>query len=243
MANIVVLIKTHVWSPHIEKFASKILEETTASGTDFFILMHTETGELVNKIKNDQIKKCVLKFTEKEIRALYKIGFYSMWLSNHWILMWFYKKFGSKYKYFWSLEYDVRITGPSSHIWKHQSPHDFLYTLGNYRNMRHQYNSYYVGNKLGPYQKYFGYLQLARYSDKVLAYLNKCFEEGENGQDELITFSLINRGGFTGSKEFLHGLKKGVWTWQSRYSDYNKKLYDRIEKIPSKQVCIFHPVK
>ena len=246
MNKIVVLMKTHVWNDDIEKFAIKIYDETQPNGIDFFILMHTENDELYKKINTNYIKDIVLKFTEQEIKKIYSVGFFTMWLSNHWILMWFYKQFGKKYEYFWSMEYDVRISGDSSKIWKYPSRYDFLYTMGNYRNSRNKYRKYYIGGKLSELDKFYGYLQLARYSNNALEYLDKCYEEGENGQDELITYSLLIRGKLTGSKKFLRNLISGTWTWHSTYSDYNRKIYNQIENShdhDKNNVRIFHPIK
>ncbi|XWV26604.1 hypothetical protein QJ857_gp0462 [Tupanvirus soda lake] len=243
MEKTVVLMKTHIWNEDIEKFASKLYCETYTHKVDFFILMHTENGQIYNNIKDDKIKKITMCFTESKIRSIYSKGFYSMWLSNHWILMWFYKKFGHLYKYFWSIEYDVRISGDSSKIWLYKSSYDFLYTMGNYRNNKNKYNNYYVGVKLKELDKYFGYLQLARYSNTALAYLDKCYSEGENGQDELITFSLLNKSGLTGSKKFLYSLIKGTWTWQNNFSEKNRKLFDYYESLNTEHLHIFHPIK
>ena len=241
--KIVVLLKTHVWNDDLEKFATKIYNEATLSNVDFFILMHDETNSLT--VQNDILKKVIIKFTEADIKNIYQVGFYSMWLSNHWILMYFYQKYKDIYQYFWSIEYDVRISGDSSQIWKHNSNCDFLYVRGNYLNQNNYYRNHYVGDKLASHQKYYGFLQLARYSNVALAYLNDCYVGGENGQDELITFSLLNRGKFTGSKTYLQSLIKGTWTWESKYVDYNKKIYNKHElnPDPNGSVYIFHPVK
>jgi len=246
MNQTVVIMKTHQWNDSIEKFATKIYDETYPVGVDFFILMHTENNEIYTKIKTEKIKKIVFKFTENEIKSIYPAGFFSMWLSNHWMLMWFYKQYGQKYKYFWSIEYDVRILGDSSKLWKYESSYDFLYAVGNYRNSKNKYNTFYVGGKLTELQKYHGFLQLTRFSKNVLDYLDKCFDEGENGQDELIIFSLLNRGNFTGSKKFLHSLIRGRWTWETKYSVFNKKIYDCLQKQQPNnngELYIFHPIK
>jgi hypothetical protein len=240
----VVLLKTHVWSDDIEKFSIKVYNETYLYGVDFFILMHTENDEIYHQVKSEKIKKIIIKFTEAEIKSIYTTGFISMWLSNHWILMWFYKKFGQKYKYFWSVEYDVRISGNSSKIWLHENSHDFLYTKGNYRNVKHKHMKFYQGTLLNDLEKFFGYLQLARYSSRLLVYLDKYFNLGENGADELIIFSLINKGKFTGSKEYLQSLIAGTWTWQDIYSENNKQLYNYCESLnDSNHLYIFHPIK
>lgn len=239
----VVLMKTHIWNDDIEKFASKIFHETTTHGIDFFVLMHAENDYHYNKIKSDHIRNVVHKFKEADIRKIYPNGFFSMWLSNHWILMWFYQKFKDRYQYFWSVEYDVRISGNSYQIWSYTGNEDFLHVMGNHRNSKNIYNNYYVGGKLAELEKYHGFLQIARYSNNALAYLDKCFNEGENGQDELIIFSLLNRGGFIMSKKFLQSLVRGMWTWEERYNEYNRKLYNQFESKKHNHLFIFHPVK
>lgn len=248
--KIVVLLKTHIWTSDLENFAIKILNDikltnetngTDTSNIDFYILMHDETDETFNKISSDKIKNIVLKLKEQDIKNIYPNGFISMWLSNHWIMMWFFKKFGNKYKYIWSMEYDVRISGSAIKLWNCTSLDDFLYPMGNYRNINHCHNHNYVGGKLNESEKYHGYLQLARYSNTFLKYLDKCFDEGENGQDELIIFSLINRSGLTSSKKILQKCICGVWTWQNKYSYYNKKMYEQYEK--TNVLHIYHPIK
>lgn len=245
MDKIVVLMKTHKWNPDIEKFAIKIRNESLPYGIHFFILLHTENDNLLEQIKDERIKDLVICITEKEIKKIYPAGFFGMWLSNHWLLMWFFRNFGAKYKYFWSVEYDVRIIGRSTDIWKCSETTDFIYPLGNYPSTTHFYGKTYVGGKLKDTDKYFGYLQLARYSYGALDYLNQCFESGENGQDELITFSLLRRGGFTMSKTFLQKLIRGTWTWHSKYIPKNKIIFEKSEQLEKyySLLFIFHPIK
>ena len=118
-----------------------------------------------------------------------------------------------------------------------------MYPRGNTRNANHHLRDYYVGGKLTELDKFYGYLQLARYSKKALEYLDKCYESGENGQDELITFSLLNRGKLSGSRTFLGNLIRGTWTWQSIKSHKNKELFDYFEANKHDHVFILHPIK
>src|ERR1700742_736769 len=83
----VVLFKTHTWNDNIEFFVKKIKNETIPNRIDFYILMHSDDHKLINHIKDKNLKKYVLVFSESDIKRTYQKGFYSMWLSNHWILM------------------------------------------------------------------------------------------------------------------------------------------------------------
>lgn len=240
--KLVVLFKTHLWNDDIEKFADKIYEETRTKGVDFFILMNFENNNIINNIKNVNLKNITKVFGTEDIKKIYSKGFYNLYLSNHWILMWFFKINGG-YDYYWSIEYDVRITGDSSKIWTHESDNDFLFPLGNHRNLGHTYRRHYFGTSLTDNDKHYGYLQLARYSNQALKYLDEQFMSGENGQDEMITFSLLNKGKFKMSKLFLRSLIKGFWTWKNSYSAFNRKMYDAYENMNDDHLFIFHPIK
>ena len=109
--KIVVLMKTHIWNESIENFALKIYNETINYNIDFFVLMHDENDTIYELIQSDFIKKVTLTFKEDDIKKIYPIGFFTMWISNHWILMWFFLKYREIYNFYWSVEYDVRISG------------------------------------------------------------------------------------------------------------------------------------
>ena len=240
------LLKTHVWTDDLEKFANKIKKETAQSGVDFFILMHSENGNLIHKIRNKDLRKHVLMFKEKDITKIYQKGFYGMWLSNHWIVMWFYQKYKDKYQYFWSMEYDVRISGDSSKIWKYKGNEDFIYPIKPFHDSNWAFKNYYSGKQFTDKEKYYGYLQLTRFSNKFLNYLDENFKKGENGQDELIIFSLYRKGGFTGSKDVLNKYINDSWTVSKLDSDKHKKLFTESEKEYHRNknhLRLFHPVK
>lgn len=207
--------------------------------------MHDNDGTICQKIVDSLLSKITLVLTESKIKSIYPNGFYSMWLSNHWLLMWFYQNFGHKYDYFWSMEYDVRISGDSSKIWLYDNDDDFLYVTGNILCPNNIYKNHYIGGKLTNEQKYYGFLQISRYSKKFLGYLDRCFNDGENGQDELIIFSLARRGHFKISGHFLNKLVKGVWSWEDKYVSKNITEYHKMERSnrDGKYLAIFHPIK
>lgn len=239
----VVVMKTHIWSSSLEKFTHKIYNECTTVGIDFFIVMHSDDGKLLNEIESDDIRSRVMLVNKSEIKALYPSGFLSMHLSNHWLLMWFYKSHREFYDYFWTIEYDVRISGNSSIIWNTELDHDFVFVMGNYVKDTNNYNNTYTGDKLSLKEKYHGFLQISRYSNKFLEYLDQCFLNGENGQDEMIIFSMCHRGKFTMTKSLLAPLVRGKWTWQKEFSLYNLHLYEYYQANFLDKVYIFHPVK
>lgn len=242
----VVLFKSHLWNDSLENFALKLKSETVPQDIDFYILLHDENGQLLPKIKNPELRQHVMTFKEADIKKLYQHGFYGMWLSNHWILMWFYQKHKNQYQYFWSIEYDVRISGNSTKLWKYQGTEDFLYPIKPFKDPHWPWRNHYVGGKLTNDTKYYGYLQLARYSNKFLEHANECFESGENGQDEMIMFSLLKRGNFKGSKKILSRLIHNSWSVMSSDSDKHKKLFEESETeygTNESHLRIFHPIK
>lgn len=245
----VVVFKTHVWNDGLEKFAQKLWLETVPKGIDFFILMHSDNISLPDKIVNDKLKRCVLVFAEADINKIYPAGFYSMWLSNHWILMWFYRQF-NQYQYYWSVEYDVRISGNSYKIWSWAGTEDFVYPVQPFQDANWRWKNNYVGGRLTDETKWYGYLQLARYSNRFMAWMDKHFAAGENGQDEMIVFSLYKRGeteaGFSGNHSMLAGLIRDSWSVANSDSDKHKKILDESEakyRFDANQLMILHPVK
>ena len=248
-SNTIVLFKTHIWNDDIEKFVKKLKNETTEmkdNKIDFYVLMHSDNFNLINQIKDQDLRKYVLMFREADIKKIYKHGFYSMWLSNHWILMWFYKQLRDKYQYYWSIEYDVRISGNSSKIWTYIGTEDFVYPIEPFKDLNWGWKNHYAGNKLTDDNKYYGYLQLARYSNNFLKYLDSRFEAGENGQDEMIIFSLFKLSGLSGTKTMLNKLIKNSWSVANSESDKHKKMLSKSEtkyQTDKNNLCIYHPIK
>lgn len=245
--NQVIIFKTHVWNPQIEKFVKKLISESVPYKIDFYILMHSDKYDLIDKIKDEKLKKYVVMYSEDEIKKTYKVGFFGMWLSNHWILMWFYKKTRHlNYKYYWSIEYDVRISGDSKKIWKYKGDEDFIYPVEPFKNPEWTWRGHYVGGPLKDHTKWYGYLQLTRYSRKFLEYMDEHYEAGENGQDEMMMFSLFKRGqkkiGLKGSN-YLNKFIKDSWSVDASESDKHIKKYHKSESEKNKKLTIFHPVK
>lgn len=243
-----VLFKSHTWNLEIENFVVKLKCDIDAvCNVDLYILLHSEDGKLLDKINNRDLRSLVTQFKEREIRDTYNNkGFHSMWLSNHWIVMWFWHKFSDKYDYVWSIEYDVRISGDSRRLWEYPGTEDFLYPIKPFQDSKWLWKDHYVG-KMTDDDKWYGYLQLARYSRLFLNYLDEVFTSGENGQDEMMLFSLLKRGGdkFRGSHYLLNPLIKDSWTVHSEDSDRHKGLFRDSENKPldKRLLTIYHPVK
>lgn len=229
--NTVIVFKTHVWSDEIEQFVQKIRNE---SSCDFYVLAHTEKPL---QVKDSSIP--IITITEQDIRSVYDSGFVSLWLSNHWNTMWFYQHYPD-YQYYWTIEYDVRIVGDSSRIWSYSGTEDFVFTRGPNQDPNWAFKNDYFGNKLDDTNKWYGYLQLARYSNRFLRYADDTFKTGENGQDEMMMFSLLKRAeplGMTWSR-FLSEFIRDSWSADYRDSDKHRELMVKANKL-----TIFHPVK
>jgi hypothetical protein len=241
MKSIAIIFKTHLWNDDISKFATKIYYQTKSTAINFFIILHDDddNNSIYNTIESE-LSSITIKVTTNEIRNMYSTGFLSMHLSNHWILMWFNQK--HDYDYVWSIEYDVRISGDTNLIWNTNQTEDFIYVSGNINVPNNPHNDTYIGKKLSLLNIYTGYLQLSRYSKNFLNYLDECFRNGENGQDELIIFSLARLGKFTMSN-FLYQYVPNMWawTWLIKYSDQNRYLFELSEK--ENLLKIVHPVK
>lgn len=240
----VVIFKTHIWNDEIEKFTGKIYEETTNANIDFYILIHDNKGNLYKKIPNF-VKPYTIVFSQDDIEKIYKSGFIDMWLSNHWILMWFFRTVNEKYDYYWSIEYDVRVTGDGNKLWNWQGSEDFIYPIEPFMDSSWRWKDYYYGNIFTDDTKWYGYLQLARYSKRFLQFLDKFYADGENGQDEMVTFSLFKMGesvlGFTGTHTILNDLIRDSWSVSGEDSDKHKEILKQYEN--GNEIVIIHPVK
>lgn len=238
----VILFKTHKWNKRLEKFAKKLYKESVPYKVDFYILVHNDDSA-ADKIVDPQLRNHVITFAKDQIASLYDKGFYGMWLSNHWILMWFYRQHPN-YLYYWTIEYDVRISGNSSLIWSYSGSEDYLYPIPPFQDPNWTWKNHYSGTIFNDNNKWYGYLQLARYSQKFLEYLDRYFRMGENGQDEMIIFSLFKKGeneiGLTGTHRFLNGMIKDSWSVDKKDSDKHKRM---LEKADPTRLQIYHPVK
>lgn len=242
--NFVVLFKTHKWDPGIERRFRKI--ESEAGPTKVWVLYHGKS--VPREIRN--VYKCAA------LEKVYKHGFVDAWLSNHWLLMSWWKSKGRKMKdvdWVWSIEYDVGIVGDSGYLWKDvqdSTDADLLGSFGPFQDESWPYKDNYVGPMVDS-DKWFGYLQLSRYSRRFLDYMDEVFERGENGQDEMMIYSLAKRGGFNIETEPLHCLQ-GFW---SALGNDAQSAHDALQEAtatatpaatatstPATRPQLFHPV-
>jgi hypothetical protein len=232
----VVLFKTFKWTSAIAAYATKIQKEVVEVGLDFYVLLHDEHNNIV--IPNTFN---VFSFAEKDLKSLYSVGYKGIWPSNHWATWLFYTKY-PKYKYYWTVEYDVGISGNSSLIWKYKSKSDYLHINPIEKKGRDWgWFGTYVGNNLAEDERYASYVQILRFSNCVMKRFHEIFSSGENAQDELILNSLIIRESFTHSYKFLNSLKKGRYSWDPKESRHNIPLYE--ESVKKGELAIYHPVK
>lgn len=235
-----ILFKTHVWSDSIEIDLIRIVNEN--QGSDIFVILQDDEGKLLSKVRSNNLRKLITVVTEDEIKSIYDSGYINKLLSNHWILMWFFRHYPD-YDYYWSMEYDVKILGNSNRIWEIDSDADFLYPTGNYRtSANNKYNDTAIGDLFE--EKYSGFLQLARYSNEALRYLDDMYMNGNNAQDEIATFTLLRHSGLSMSAKELHPLITGYWTCDNYYQKENLKKYQMCKKwLRPDELFIFHPIK
>lgn len=186
---------------------------------------------------HERLLPCVFTFQTQNISNLYDKGFISMWKSNHWILMYFYLHYGSQYEGIWSLEYDVRMSGPFEFVFDAHD-YDFVYVAGN-RIARSKIE--YSGSRCTDF--YTAFLQISYYSSRFLQFLHTCFQEGESAVDEIILPSLCVAGQFSMSSIPLHRHVRGKWTWNAQYSNYNEAKWHYYAQHHAHTIALFHPIK
>ena len=227
------LFKTHQWNDEIDAWYRRLVTECPYT---VYLMYHNDNLDL-SAIPTD-LHGAVMVYSEEMIRTVYpEAPFYGMWLSNHWILSWAMKTLS--YDYVWNIEYDVRIVGDSRWIWTYRGGEDFIYPIATFQNPDWPYREMYRG-PLTHAEKWYGYLQLARYSRRFLQYLDAIYPV-ENGQDELITYSLFHRSGMTGSHHLLGPWIKSSWFVDNVHIPANR---ERIRAAEAKgDRLLVHPVK
>lgn len=233
----IILYKTHVWCDSIELDVIKLINETSY---DFRVILHDEAGELFAKIKSEKVRERTLVVTEALIQKLYPKGFINMFLSNHWLLMWFYTQ--HTYDYYWTIEYDVKIIGHSDRVWQISSTADLLFPIGNKRvSSENKYTKTAIGLEAPLYA---GFIQIARYSKRALDYLHSKYSQGMNAQDEIAIFTLLHKSNLVLESAPLWALIKGVWTFDSYYQQENLKQWQYLKQWATPdELYIMHPIK
>jgi hypothetical protein len=228
-----IVIKTHFFSDGIIEFIELILKDN-----DLCVLFCPNDNDFVVP---ESIRPHTIILHQNVIRELYNgVGYINPWLSNHWANMWFYRNYPN-YDYYWFVEYDVRISGDMNVIWSCNFTDDLIHPMAYNCNNDNKYSDTWCGSEMDDKDKRYGWLQLARYSNRFLKYLDFCFRSGINGYDEMIIFTLLFHSEYTNNYHFLGNLIGGVWCSDKRYSDHNYLKYKY--HFNNDQLRIFHPIK
>src|SRR5690606_38251799 len=109
------------------------------------------------------------------------------WASNHWNLMWFWRHYGQSYDRIWSVEYDVRHAGPGLDILWHIAPAaDYIVARGPFRNGDNRGMDGPPNPAWIVYDYYCAMRQVAAYSARFLAGVDRALRAGIHGQDEIL---------------------------------------------------------
>jgi len=252
MSKTAICFKTHIWNKGIHNFIKKIYKDCDDSNKkalnnfkgefdlDFYVLI----PDYLEKNINQDIIKFTKIYKEEDIKNLYKNGFYSMWISNHFIELWFNKTFGEKYEYIWFIDYDVKILGDTNYFWRSELTEDLLIPR-NMTLLKENWKFYdYVHESLLKEERYMCPKQFYRISKKLLIKLDELFESGINGHNEIIIGSICKKFNFTYNSNFLNQTIQGIWTENPEYSKYNYENYNKlINNVNSWKPYIFHPIK
>lgn len=253
MAIQVILLKTYLWSSELEEYALKLLTEITDCNSDFFILLHDEKREVRQKIMSNELQIRTLSFTSDDIKKIYETDYFDIYFRSHLIHFWFFKNH-SHYDYYWILEYDTRIAGNSRIFWNYLGQENFISPTGVFDYPKDSnFYTHYENNKknikrLTEHSEnlFWTYIQFIRCSNNFLEYMDNKLTEGENGQDECITGTMVISGNF--NYTILDKYIKGTWHGSSPQDliEYNRNewlKYKELYKDSEKEVAIFHPVK
>jgi hypothetical protein len=236
-----ILFKTHKFSKAIRDRYEKVVSESKGLA-DVFLVVHGD-------VRIDGEEQRLFRVSDEELHRVYDRGFVDPWLSNHWLLMSWWKRVGRAggYQFVWSVEYDVGIVGNSAVLWGEPSGADLIASYGPFRDSAWPYKDRYFCDKATSAclarrdeDKWYGYVQISRYSARFLDYMDHVFESGENGQDEMMIFSLAKKGQFSIDTEAI-ACRQGFWSAQGADAALAKKAYMAMAPAPS--LTLFHPIK
>lgn len=251
MSKTVICYKTHILNKVIIDFIKKLYKDCDNSNKemldnfkgeydiDFFLLI----PDYLEKELPENFKSFTKIYKEEEIQNLYEKGFYSMWLSNHFIELWFYKNFGEKYNYFWFIDYDVRILGDGCYFWRNELTQDLIIpkniTLidANWKFYNFLHESFLEN------ERYICLKQIYRISKTFLNKLDILFNEGINGHCELIIGCVCKKYNFSYDHTFINQRIQGIWTHNPDFSAYNIETYNKFVSSIIIKPYIFHPIK
>ena len=244
-----VLLISHIWNEEIFVWY-KTLKASLPHDFEIIVIA-------VDKIFTVPSEVSILRPALAEIETLYSSKIHhNLWASNHWILMWFWKTLGHflRLEHVWSIEYDVRSSGPLEYLWSIDSSIDYVSStpIENVNTLNSWSNSVFWTTKKFTAQK-----QIFRTSKKFLDYLDTQFKKGFNGQDE-ITLATHAIEGFVCSSlsQYLHTswsptTRVGLNQWvqydsenacsQKTHNCHNNNN-NALDGVKQK-LFLFHPVK
>ena len=262
-----VVFVTHYWNSKIEQAANEIRLSCETNGLEFYVIMGPKVASVGYEIQ-DKVQRAtsatsaaaapdesvfrVLRPTSKDIIGLYNSGFVSMWASNHFIYMWFWVNHGQSFNYIWSIEYDVRWSGPLDTLWAFDPHCDFVYSdlspmhsLGSNHYWSSSITKKWATGSMKPAKT--ACKQVFRCSAKFLAYLHTQFQNDLNAQDEIALSSHANQGQFSSAS--LVPLLSKSWTTSPTSAATIEKLW--VSKVAAAAAApaapqkfeLFHPVK
>lgn len=272
----IMLFVTHVWNPGIAAAFDAWRASAHRCGIKVLVLYQSEVP---NASMDPSVPVQYVKLSE--IKALYpdksscataaasasaagvKIPW--IWSSSHWIFMWWWKHVGQHagYDNVWVVEYDVRHVGNLDLLWTAVDD-DVDYVHTNRMEVVPECDKWIKASspalKEACKEYRSAYKQVIRLSKSALNYLDACFAQGLNGQDERAIATLLwNAGKGGGFKAEGNGsllappfrfaslapLLCAGWTWEAAAIPRIKQawLAAKSSEDPTARPTLFHPIK
>ena len=247
------VIPTHQWSPSIEQGMRPFIDSALAEGMAVHVVFtpSLSTAKFTRGAHLDP-RVCVNRTTPEAIRSLYpgRRGFYGMWKSSHFTLLWFWMIIGARrrYAHVWFIEADVRSAGNVARLWSAVSD-DVDYVTSwpiTILPPGHGASRKFVGpvRLLPRTRRFFALKQVIRMSARLLARLNTDFARGSNGQDESVLATLARS--YKMRTAHLADFTDNTWTWDKKRTKQASAAWRRwVAGDPRGRgrLRLFHPVK
>ena len=191
-----------------------------------------------------------------DVRAVYRGGFHSFYMSNHWNAMLFWQLVGkARYRRLWTVEPDVRAVGVVDLLFK-SVPAVELVTTTRVVRLPRNHGATLKWKGRPPRRQYHAWRQITAFSARLLDHMHERFFHGRyNGQDEAVIptaaaelrnstrvsleeLGFLSRDGFTTARK-ARGKVLGLWRHAAAVEAKRISAGER----PTARLTLFHPVK
>jgi hypothetical protein len=232
-----VVVVAHVWSDGVASGVAPFLESAARCGVDAHVLLVGVGGSRVPLGRLGPHVR-VHRAAPRDVWSLYNSGWLNGWESNHWCLMWWWRRAGrGLYDRVWSVEYDVRAAGCVDALWRVAPGADYVSST-----------PCTLLEGAAPHE-YAALKQVFALSAAFADALDAAIARGDNGRDETVIATCARRLGVVCASLSDARLLAASWTVDAhaaRAVELEWRVCEELAALAGgdgADLTLFHPVK